>query len=144
MNHNFTCRYPSLLPFSSLVDVNKLGEEFIEYQLLQLSDIPESVWESSIVHVIEEARHHRMDVVWGYMSEMKNADGTARFPRLSKVAQLALILPHSNAEEERVFSLDWTLSSIVAVKLANPEPCIKFEPPPNIIAMARKATMNYN
>ena len=54
--------------------------------------------------------------------------------RLSKVAQLALILPHSNAEEKRVFSLinknktafrpylslDQTLSSIVAVKLANP------------------------
>ena len=94
----------------------------------------------------------------GNMNGMKNADGTARFPRLSKVAQLALILPHSNAEDERVFSLinenktafrpnlslDRTLSSIVAVKLATPEPCMKFEPPPNIIAMARKATMNYN
>ena len=74
------------------------------------------------------------------------------------MAQLVLTLPHSNAEEERVFSLinknktkfrpnlslDGTLSSIVTVKLANPEPSAKFEPPPDVVQTAKKTTMEYN
>ena len=36
---------------------------------------------------------------------MKNPDGSLRFPRVSPIAKLILLLPHSNAEEQRVFSL---------------------------------------
>ena len=32
-------------------------------------------------------------------------DGTLRFAHLCKVACLVLLIPHSNAEEERVFSM---------------------------------------
>lgn len=80
------------------------------------------------------------------------------FKQLSTVALLVLTLPHSNAGEERVFSLitknktkfrpslklDGTLASIVMVKLANAQPCHKFEPPDQVIESAKKSTMIYN
>ena len=61
------------------------------------------------------------------------SDGTLRFAHLSKVACLVPLIPHSNAEEERVFSmirknktdfqnrlsLNAKLSSMLTVKLTN-------------------------
>jgi len=81
-----------------------------------------------------------------------------RFPRLAKVAQLVLVIPHSNAQEDRVFSivmknktifrpnlkLDETLSRILTLKLANPVPCLKYEPPHAVIESGRKASREYN
>ena len=89
---------------------------------------------------------------------MKSSDGTVQFTRLAIVAHLVLILPHSNAQEERVFSMvtknktafrpnltvDGILASILSVKLANPEPFHCFEPPQSLIETAKKATMKYN
>ena len=40
--------------------------------------------------------------------------------------------------------VDGTLASILSVKLANPEPCHRFEPPQSVIETAKKATMEYN
>ncbi len=40
--------------------------------------------------------------------------------------------------------LDGTLSSIITVKLASPEPCHKYEPPTSVIDTARKSTVEYN
>ncbi len=79
-----------------------------------------------------EGTTYRMDVVWGYLSTMRFADGQLMFKKLFKVAKLVLVLPHSNAGEERVFSMvrknktsfrsslsmEGTLSSILTVKLA--------------------------
>ena len=42
---------------------------------------------------------------WNYLQSMTSADGVLRFHRLARVAKLVLILPHSNASEERVFSM---------------------------------------
>ena len=76
----------------------------------------------------EDSIFIRMDVVWAFLSNVSTGDGCRlKFARLSKVARLVLVLPHSNAGEERVFSmvrlnktpyrsslnLDGTLSSIV-------------------------------
>ena len=36
---------------------------------------------------------------------MKAPDSTYRFSRLSQIAMLILVIPHSNAEEERIFSI---------------------------------------
>ena len=100
-----------------------------------------------------------MDVIWAFLGVLKNHDGCKlRFPNLSKIARLVLVLPHSNAGEERVFSmirlnktpyrsclgLDGTLSSILTVKLHNPEPCYKFEPSNEILRNSKKATWQYN
>ncbi len=80
------------------------------------------------------------------------------FERLAAVAKLVLVLPHANADAERVFSvvglnktkrrdslaLDGTLSSIMTIKMANLEPCLKWEPPSDIIKASKKATGQYN
>ena len=85
-------------------------------------------------------------------------DGMQRFPMLAKVGHLVLVLPHSNAQEEKVFNmvtkkktvfrpnlkLDGALSNIFTLKLANPEPCNKYEPPKSVIETAKKVTMEYN
>lgn len=74
------------------------------------SDIPNAVWEDATVRMSEEeggeaVRAQRMDVIWGYLGKCKLLNGYLRFGRLSRVAQLVLITLHSNASEERVFSI---------------------------------------
>lgn len=146
------------MPYSSPVDLDKLGEEFIDYQLLELKEVPESVLKSAIVIDEEKTQHHRMDTIWAYLSGLRGVDGMLRFPKLAKVAQFVLIIPHSNADEERVFSMvtknktvfrsnlkfDGTLGSILKVKLANSESCTTFEPPSTVLETAKKATRQYN
>ena len=74
---------------------------------------------------------------------------------------MVLTIPHSNAGEERVFSvihkikrddrgklqLHGTLSSLIFVKLNLPEkeqPCYDFHPSPQLLKLAKKATSHYN
>ena len=40
--------------------------------------------------------------------------------------------------------LDGTLSSILTIKLANPEPCFKYESTSAVLETAKRATMEYN
>ena len=42
---------------------------------------------------------------WAFLRSLKTPDGINTFQRLAVVALLVLILPHSYAEEERVFSM---------------------------------------
>ena len=102
------------------------------YQLLKESDIPEHVWESALV-VDGKTRYYRLDIIWTHLKNKRDPDGTFVFEKLAQVALLVLTLPHSIAEEERVFSqvtknktkfrpnlkLDGTLSSILTLKIAN-------------------------
>ena len=71
----------------------------------------------------------------------QNLNGTGRFTRLSLIAMLILVIPHSNAEEEHVFSMvcknktafranlypKGMLSSIFTIKLANSQPAHCYE-----------------
>ena len=161
----FCTKYSALLRFT-VAETDALQEEFTEYQLLERSEIPESVsvsvWKEAET-VVKEAEsgiveYHRMDVIWGYLSEMKRADGSLVFEHLAKVAKLVLIVPHSNAGEERVFNLiklnktqtrscldsNGTLSSIIKVKLANRDSCINWDPPSTVMTSAKGATKRYN
>ena len=85
--------------------------------------------------------------------------GMSSFGRLSKVAKLVLVLPHSNADAERVFSvvglnktktrnrlaLEGTLSSILTIKMAGLGPEIdKWEPPASVVKASAHATEDYN
>ena len=97
-----------------------------------------------------------MDVIWRYLSSSKLGNCSHKFVRISDVAKTVLILPHSNAGEERVFSLiiknktafrpslqvDGTLASVLTIKMANKES--SFEPPADLLSSAKKATWNYN
>lgn len=160
MTNLYSCRYSQLLPFSSSSDHSKLSEEFVDYQLLDDNVIPQPVWDQATVVVDEESgeKKFRMDVLWHFISTLRCGDGRDRFKRLSSIAKLVLVIPHSNAGEERVFSmvkknktpfrpnlsLDKTLSGLLTVKLAVNEPCHKFEPNSSVVARAGKVTWEYN
>ncbi|KAA0721419.1 hypothetical protein E1301_Tti022274 [Triplophysa tibetana] len=89
---------------------------------------------------------------------MNLRQGAKEFERLAAVAKPVLVLPHANADAERLFSvvghnktkrrnslaLDGTLSSIMTIKRANLEPCFKYEPPSDIIKPSKKAKGQYN
>ena len=86
-----------------------LQEEFVDYQLLSNEDIPKKVWNEAQIKLSNEedqeqsSSSFRMDVIWGYLSSLKLGNGSHKFGRISDVAKTALILPHSNAGEERRF-----------------------------------------
>ena len=157
--HHFACRFKSLLPYSSPAELDNLLEEFREYQMLNDTDIPEDVWRKATV-VEEEGgpTYHRMDIIWHYLSTLRAPDNTLRFARLSNIAMLVLIVPHSNAEEERVFSMvrknktcfrpsldpKGTLSSILTIKLADNLPAHSYEPSKEVLKKAKSATWEYN
>ena len=122
-------RYSNLLPFEEPSEFDSLTEEFNECQLLRGSDIAD--------HVMESCKTDRgdlkFDLLWSFIGQMKDhAENALLFPRLWKVVRLILTIPHSNAEEERVFPIvrknktcfrprldpEETLASIVTVKLA--------------------------
>lgn len=148
----FVERFPRLLHFSDR-EMDILTEQFKEYQLLpNLPDYVEK--EASVCDQMADGtqqRFLRMDVVWSMYIKDK-------LPLLFKVAQVLLIIPHSNAEEERVFSMvrknktdfraslstDGSLSSILKVKLNNKEPSHKYEPSKTLVDKSKKVTWEYN
>lgn len=143
----FVDRFPELLPYNRPEERDKLHEEFLDYQSM---DIPTP----------SDPASFDVESFWGSMASMKNkVTGMSRFARLSHIAKLVLVLPHSNADAERVFSmvglnntntrnslaLEGTLSSIMTVKMAGLEPhCFKWEPPVSVIKASKSATNAYN
>ena len=139
-------------------ELDHLFAEFTEFQLLDDSDILQEIWKKATVVEGEDCTYYRIDTIWHHMSTMRAVDSTYSFARLSKVAKLVLIIPHSNAQEERVFSMvrknktafrpsldpKGTLSSILTIKLANAEPVHCFEPSKELLKKAKSATREYN
>ena len=135
-----------------------LSEEFTEFQLLEEGHIPERVREAATVFEDKdrEVKYYRMDQIWHYLASMKDADESFKFSRLANVAKLVLVLPHSNAQEERVFSMvrknktafrpsldpKGTLSCILTIKLSNIDH--SFEPNKETLKKAKSATYEYN
>ena len=79
-------RYSDLLQFSSAQDLNSLEDEFLRYQILKDTDTPEHVWKEALVvedkeQDTEKNRKYRMDVIWSYLSTLKNIDGNLMFKR---------------------------------------------------------------
>ena len=123
--------------------LNAVEDEFINYQAMNENDIPQTIWEAALVGDIRD-NQHRMDIIWGYLKP--------KFPLLTEIALSVLVIPHSNASEERVFStiqknktdfrsqlqLEGSLNAIMCVKMAVPEQlmaCYTWEP---------SATREYN
>ena len=106
--------------------------------------------------------HYRVDVLWWHIAQLVIPGTTAKqFKHLPKVAGLVLVLPHSNAGEERLFSivrknktesrelmkLEGTLSSLLAMKLQYPEqtvPCHMWSPTKELLNSFKKAATAYN
>ena len=162
----FAIRYKNLLKFSEN-EMSRLFDEFVDYQLMQLSDIPETIWQEASVRldVTDELLHNdeeygcsRMDVIWSYLFKLLTPDDLQWFKFLSKVVEIVLVLPHSNAAEERIFNYvqlnktpqrnkleyDGTLSSLLTIKLNDIEPCYGNEPTKELLQRTKSATSLYN
>ena len=80
-----------------------------EVRRISTANMPPEVWKAARERKPEDEDEKpflRIDVMWAYLSKKKSADGCKlKFTNLAKVAQIVLVLPHSNAGEERVLSL---------------------------------------
>ena len=145
-----------------------LVSRFTDYQTLCDDDFADVACEKTKVSEWlkdddgENLFYYGMDVLWYYTANMKTAGSNARrFKLLSKIAEVVLIIPHSNAELERLFSLvkkkkslerssmklDGKLSSILAMKTKYPEsstPCYHWKPTEDILKTSKKAAIHYN
>ena len=144
----FIYRYPHLESFRDPQVIDTIQQQFISYQLLEDSDIPPKVWEEATVKVDDDTSYIRVDVIWNYIFKITVTGSTElkfsklKFSKLKTVIQSVLVIPNSNAAEERVFSLirknktpfrpslglEGTLSSIVGIKLGIDDPCERYEP----------------
>ena len=143
---DFTCRYPNLLPFESAKDLQDLTQEVHDYATMEDEELPKAVKE--LTREKEGSSRLRPDIVWG----------RKHFPILSKVALLVLTIPHSNAGEERVFSMikknltslrscldqEETLGSIMTIKMESRSRPEGINLPPNVVKPAKSATRLYN
>ena len=50
-------------------------------------------------------KYYRLDMIWEHLAKQKTISGKLEFDWLSKIAKLVLVLLHSNAGEETVFSM---------------------------------------
>ena len=96
-----------------------------------------------------------MDVICGCLSSLKLGNGIHKFGRISDVAK-TLLFYHIQMPAKREFfsykekqnsnsapfQVDGPLAFLLSIKMANKES--SFEPPADFLAIAKKATWNYN
>ena len=146
------CWYHNL--FSGM-DMDKLNEQYLSYQTLVAEDIPVSVKECA---GLEPQDPYRVDLLWTYLKDVKKpGTSDSEFDLLFKVAEAIMTIPHSNAGEERVFSLinknktpsrsslklDGTLSSLITVKTHIVSP-LQWTPSTTVLEKDKRATKVYN
>ena len=93
-----------------MIDHDQFYEEFIDYQALRDNDFPVEAFDDA--NAIEgrvdeeEVYHYRIDTMWFHINEMKIAGTKIKhFKLLPKVAEVVLVLPHSNADLKKLFSI---------------------------------------
>ena len=97
--------YIDLYP-NVFVDMNmeKLNEQFICYQLLVTEDIFQAVSETCGLQNEDDVHH--IDDLWLYPATLKTPGSNDKdFDLLAKVTRCIMTIPHSNADEERIFSM---------------------------------------
>jgi hypothetical protein len=149
------------------VKEDAMYDEFCDYKTLTDDKIGRKIWDDAKVvdgytEDSEEVFHHRMDTLWWHLADMRlPQSSTKRFQHLHKVAEAVLVIGHSNAEEERLFSmvrknktdsrpalsLEGTLSSLLSMKLHYPEDstlCYMWKPEEAPLKKAKGAAREYN
>ena len=126
---------------------NKLQDEFSDYQLTSLDELP--LCTSPVTDI---------GTFWGEMSKLHDIFlNKPRFFVLSKLAKTLLVLPNSNADSERAFSLvkkiatefradlnKDTLCALLSCKMNTHLHCYELKPSAVLIKNAKSATMEYN
>ena len=140
----FVEKYPCILNRQSENgDLDKLELEFAQYQVEDFSGEPEIL-----------NKNLRIDKKWSAISKMEDGNGSKKYTLLSKVMKSLLVIPHSNASCERVFSIvrknktDFrgsmnlkTLQALLTEKIANTDvPCYQREYSKDLLSKLKQAT----
>ena len=129
-------------------EIDNLVTEFRDYRAMSDSDLPK----------LDADEHAAIDHFWAALAEVHSVTDseTYRFGTLAHLAKTILVLPHSNADPERLFSmvrkietdqrkhLDVsTLCDLLSVKINNDNLCYDNQTliTPHIISSAKSATM---
>ena len=84
--------------------MKKFHEQFICYQLLVTEDIFQAVSETCGLQNEDDVYH--IDDLWLYPATLKTPGSNDKdFDLLAKVTRCIMMIPHSNANEERIFSM---------------------------------------
>ena len=157
--HFFLEKFKSLSSLDG-IDHSGIYDEFMDYQTLPDESFHKNAWEEA--KVIEghdgngdEMYHYKIDILWWHLNQTDIPGSKSKqFKLLPKIAEIVLVLPHSNAEAERLFSivrknmtdnhsclkLDGSRSGILAMKSHYPEsriPCHKWVPEEDIMKAAK-------
>ena len=106
--------------------------------------------------------HYRVDVLRYFIAQLKLPEtSNYRFKYLPLIAEIVLVIPHSNSGQQRLFSivrknktdntsslkLDDSMSSILAMKCHNPEsvtPCHKWKPDEDVLKRSKCSPTSHN
>ena len=129
--------------FPNLVDEEKLDDldlEWREFRLVNITDL----------------ESFDVDQFWNEVACLKKVDGQVRFPILPHFMKCLLVLPHSSASAERVFSQltliktkqrnrigNELLNSLLTVKCNIRSPCYDFKPTERMIDLACSSEVLY-
>lgn len=127
----------------SEVEKPLLREEFMDYCM---SKLPQSFSSSEM----------SIDSYWHKVGEIKD-DSELKYPILTKLAKSVLIIPHGNADIERLFSHMGlnktklrnslgveTLTALLQLQFNVKEPCYKFKPTKQVLTRCRNAVSSLN
>ena len=100
-----------------------------------------------------------VDAFWSAMASLKTGAGNYKYSTISKLMKTYLLLPNSNADSKRVFSMvnkictehradlaQDTVAGVLSVKVNSRVDPQRFEPSRNELGLgkAKSATMEYN
>ena len=155
-------RFQHYISFTK-TEIVEMEEEFLCLQSLQLDDFASQAKEEATIRVDKDGDSvtYRIDVLWYHLLLMKiPGSNRSKFHNLSKLVKVILVIIHSNAEEESLFSrvrknltaqraslsLDGTLSSIISFQLNRKrgETCYQYQPSESVISKSKKVTWEYN
>ena len=139
---NLARRFPNIMEETQL---DTLVEEFQDYQLANKEELP-------------DFENTDIDIFWSKMTDVELAFGTSkRFPTLTRLAKACLVLPVSNADVERIFSMlkkiqtefrselaNDTICSLISCKQNADVQCFNFDPSDSVLKNAKSATKVYN
>ena len=126
-------------------EIDDLVTEFRDYRAALDSELPE----------VSADAHAALDHFWAAAAEVRSVTDseTYRFGTLAQLAKILLVLPHSNADPERLVRkietdqrklLDVsTLCDLLSVKINNDNPCYDNQAliTPHMISSTKSATM---
>ena len=90
--------------------INSSYDQFVNFQTLSEEELPNGALAGAIIWEFEDEdgktqNDYKMDVLWYHLQSMKRPVGNnKRFNILFGVAQIVLLIPHSNAASECLFS----------------------------------------